>query len=250
MRDQRQSREYFDKSIAFKLETIPRNFARLKQLDAPAARAGAIERLCMKCLQLCIMQYSRGDGMEDIRPNLWKWVEARETQEQVLASLPEIDRQPDSMWMRLQLDSVYDALTMLAFARALHLAHDEMQRLIAAVGRRGQDALIDLAAQALGDTTRTASKVCAFPRVYGPLLEVWSAPESERVERLATFVNRWKAAMDPVYWSNSIKGGEGAYFGYWCFDVALTAILLQVPDAAFRSNEFYPVDLVDAARAG
>ena len=79
MRDQRQSREYFDKSIAFKLETIPRNFARLKQLDAPAARAGAIERLCMKCLQLCIMQYSRGDDMEDIRPNLWKWVEARET---------------------------------------------------------------------------------------------------------------------------------------------------------------------------
>ena len=48
--------------------------------------------------------------------------------------------------------------------------------------------------------------------------------------------------------SNSLKGAEGAYFGYWCFDIALAVMLLDIPDAALKKSAYYPADLVDAAQ--
>ena len=108
--------------------------------------------------------------------------------------------------------------------------------------------LMDVAARALGDVNRPVASECAFPRVYAPLLEVWRSAADLREARLREYAASWKKKISPIYWSNSLKGAEGAYFGYWCFDIALAVMLLDIPDAALRKSAYYPADWVDAAR--
>lgn len=148
---------------------------------------------------------------------------------------------------KLYLHDVYNSLTILSFVRALHFKPEEIKRVLAATGHVGEDALIDLAAQALGDNSRAVSPTCKYPKVYQPLLEVWQAEPAQRAVKLKTFTDQWKRKIKPIYWSSSLEGAEGAYFGYWCFDIALAAIVLDIADDAMRPNPYYPSDLVDAA---
>lgn len=148
----------------------------------------------------------------------------------------------------MTLDTVYDALTMMGFAKALHFKPEEIKRLINAIGHAGEDALIDEAARALGDAQRLVAEACKFPKVYDPLLEVWRCAPEERPAKLLAFSKVWKKKIKPIYWSDSLNGADGAYFGYWCFDVALAAIVLGLDDEKLRGNPYYPKDLVDAAK--
>ncbi|WP_234385133.1 PoNe immunity protein domain-containing protein, partial [Paracidovorax avenae] len=116
---------------------------------------------------------------------------------------------------------------MMAFAKALHFNAAEMKRLIDAIGHPGEDALIDEGARALGDAQRPIAETCKFPKVYDPLLEVWCCDPAERPAKLLAFSKVWKKKIKPIYWSDSLNGADGAYFGYWCFDVALAAIALN-----------------------
>ncbi|MBD9354554.1 DUF1911 domain-containing protein [Methylomonas sp. EbA] len=50
--------------------------------------------------------------------------------------------------------------------------------------------------------------------------------------------------MKPIYWHDSHEGAEGAYFGYWCFEAALVAMLFDIDDTAIAANPHYPADLV------
>ena len=99
-----------------------------------------------------------------------------------------------------------------------------------------------------GQCESPVASECAFPRVYAPLLEVWRSAVDLREARLREYAASWKKKISPIYWSNSLKGAEGAYFGYWCFDIALAVMLLDIPDAALRKSAYYPADWVDAAR--
>ena len=72
---------------------------------------------------------------------------------------------------------------------------------------------MDVAARALGDVNRPVASECAFPRVYAPLLEVWRSAADLREARLRECAASWKKKISPIYWSNSLKGAEGAYFG-------------------------------------
>ena len=107
---------------------------------------------------------------------------------------------------------------------------------------------IPLAARALGDAGRPVAAVCKYPKVYAPLLDVWRSAPEHRPDTLLAFAKQWKRKIKPIYWSQTLEGAEGAYFGYWCFDLALAAIVLNIPDEALRDNPYYPADLVDAAR--
>ncbi|MDA8449190.1 DUF1911 domain-containing protein [Acidovorax sp. GBBC 3332] len=164
------------------------------------------------------------------------------------AASPE-HRKIKDMYEKVTLDTVYNALTIMAFAKALKFQPDELKRVIDAIGHAGEDALIDEAARALGDVGRSVAGPCLYPKVYDPLLEVWRFDPSERSAKLLAFAKIWKKKIKPIYWSDSLNEAEDAYFGYWCFDVALAAIALDIPDQALRDNPYYPKDLVDAARA-
>ena len=248
MRDSHKTADYFADNISFATNAMLKRFQDTEQFPRIEGRPGRAHDLLAYALQIVILRYSAGDEIQAIKASVLQWVEARELQQRVLASLPP-KHEDKVMYERITLDTVYDALTMMAFGRALHFKSTEMKRLIDAIGHPGEDALIDEGARALGNVQRTVAETCKFPKVYDPLLEVWRCDPSERPAKLLAFSKVCKKKIKPVYWSDSLNGAEGAYFGYWCFDVALAAIALNIEDSSLRDNPYYPGDLVDAARA-
>lgn len=247
-RDKQKPDEYFTKWIDFTLGSLERRSGEIESLPYIPGRLGAAHNLILYALQLVVYQYSRGDSLEDIRPNIWRWVEMRELQAKVHAATPAAFRKELIMYQRVTLDTVYDALTMMAFAKALHFSSNEVGRLTNAIGHPGEDALIDEAARKLGDVGRQVSATSKFQKVYGSLLDIWKSEPTARADGLVKFGKSWKKKLRPIYWSDNLNGGDGAYFGYWAFEIALSVILLDIEDKALRANPYYPTDLVDAAR--
>ncbi|MBR0565978.1 DUF1911 domain-containing protein [Azoarcus sp. L1K30] len=248
-RDQQKEVSYFSAQIDFINGAAAKRFLDTESFPNISGRPGLVHDLAYYVLQITILRYSRGDTLETIRPALWQWVEAKEIQQRAHAGLPSELANIRQMYEKVTLDTVYDALTMLAFAAALPFKNEEMTRLIRAIGHAGEDALIDLAAHALGDAGRTVSPTCKYPKVYQPLLEVWQAEPAQRPALLQAYAKDWKRKIKPIYWSNSLNGAEGAYFGYWAFDIALTVMLLDIDDQGLLTNPYYPKDLVQHYRA-
>lgn len=249
MRDAEKSSEYFEKYTSIVKNNLDENAPIAESFHRIEGRPILSSGMCSDAFRICIMKYSKGDAIEQIRPSVWDWVTSKEIHARIVAKITPEQKGVKQMYERVQLDTVYDALTMMAFARALHFSASEMKRLFDAIGHAGEDALIDEAARALGGAERPVAQACKFPKVYDPLLEVWRCDPSERPAKLLAFSKVWKKKIKPIYWSDSLNGADGAYFGYWCFDVALAAIALDIPDEALRDNPCYPKDLVDAARA-
>ena len=246
IRDNNKDKAYFDEHIALNDAAIA------KRLDVETfpnvkGRVGRAYTLVHDAFIGCIYRFSRGDSLEDIRQHVFLWMQTKEIQQRVIANTPAEFKNICEQYTRVTLDTVYDALTMMAFSAALRFTPEETHRLLSAIGHAGKDALIDEAARALGDVNRPVASECVFPKVYAPLLEVWRSAADQREARLREYAASWKKKISPIYWSNSLKGAEGAYFGYWCFDIALAVMLLDIPDAALRKSAYYPADLVDAA---
>ncbi|ADX44588.1 Domain of unknown function DUF1911 [Paracidovorax avenae ATCC 19860] len=249
MRDSEKDFEYFTRRIEFREKLVDEKLPVAENFPRVEGRPGNASSLCMYTFQICVLRYGRGDAIEEIGPSIWRWVEAKEIESKMISQIPPERKNEKVMHERITLDTVYDALSMMAFAKALHFNAAEMKRLIDAIGHPGEDALIDEGARALGDAQRSVAATCKFPKVYDPLLEVWRCDPAERPAKLLAFSKVWKKKIKPIYWSDSLNGADGAYFGYWCFDMALAAIALNIPDEALRGNPYYPKDLVDAARA-
>ncbi|MCL2871785.1 MAG: PoNi-like cognate immunity protein [Betaproteobacteria bacterium] len=249
MRDTNKDESYFSKHIEVRERYASEMGSDyIKSLSRDEGRAGAAYSFQKDIIELIILKYGQGDAIESLRSDLWRWVEAMELQAQINYGLPTDKKNVRDMYEKVVLTTVYNALTIFAFAAALRLDATEMMRVINAIRHPGEDALIDEAARALGDSKWPVAQTCKFPKVYTPLLEVWRSPAEQRAEKLQAFGNQWKRKIRPIYWSNSLKGAEGAYFGYWCFDIALAAIVLNIDDHGLRSNPYYPADLVDYAR--
>src|SRR5690606_36020571 len=103
--------------------------------------------------------------------------------------------------------------------------------------------VLDHVALALGDTSRKPAPQSKFAKIYGGLTEVITSPPEQRSPRLKKFVESWYKKMNPIYWHNSHQDAEGAYFGYWCFEAALVAMLFGVDDTAVLDHPNYPGDL-------
>jgi hypothetical protein len=61
------------------------------------------------------------------------------------------------------------------------------------------------------------------------------------------YVEGWYKRMKQAAWHNTHKGE--AYDGYWCFEGALVAMLLNIDDSALQGHIHYPADLVNYYRA-
>ena len=249
VRDSNKDEAYFSARVAFVDKVIEEDMAVVESFPRLEGRASKSYSLCSACLKSVISRYSRGDSIESIRASVMRWIEAKEMQTRVLNSLPPELNRVRAMYEALTLAPIYDALTMMAFAKALQFSDSDMRRMIAAIGHAGEDAVLDLAATECGDVGRPIASQCKFPTPYAPLQEVWQASPESQEKLLVAYSKRWKQKIKAIYWSNSLKGAEGAYFGYWCFDIAFAAMVFNIDDTALRSSPYYPADLVAFARA-
>jgi hypothetical protein len=162
---------------------------------------------------------------------------------QATATSPQLPEKLRPMYARLDLGMLYDAFTLLAFVVALRMPADDLGKALQLIGHPGEDRILDQIAEACGEPSRVIAIQTAFPKVYGGLADVIAAPADPRATKLHAFVGAWYRRMKPIYWHDNHLAAEGAYFGYWCFEAALVAMVFSIDDAALHDHPHYPTDL-------
>jgi len=235
---------YFDRWIDFVQTTgINPRKSSIVSLPRPEGRIGRATDLWVDSVQLVIMRYSRGDSIPDMKESVMQMAELLELKQTILANV-QLEKEVRNMYERLDLGTLYEYLTLLSFVVSLRVPAKIMHQTLELIGHKGEDALLDRIAYGFGDKTRGMAPHSTFPKIYDPLLEVIAAPPEQRPDKLKRYVDGWYKKMKPIYWHDNHKGAEGAYFGYWCFEAALVAMLWKIDDSTFAEHPHYPVDLV------
>ena len=153
-RDKNKDVVYFDKYIGLIDAAIEKRLADVETFPNIEGRIGRAFTLVNDAFISCIYRFSRGDRLEEMRGSILLWIQAKEIQKRVMANSPIEFKKTCDLYARITLDTVYDALTMMAFSVALHFTPEETRRLLDAIGHAGKDALMDEAARALGNVNR------------------------------------------------------------------------------------------------
>ena len=245
LRDSRRDKFYFDKWIDFTQNTIGEWKGTIESLPRIEGKGRRTSQLYSDSMQNCIMRYSRGDSLPTMKKSVWQALEMRE---KMMCTLKEIENEKPNiskMYGKLHLYNYSDGLILLCFVLAVGGIQEDIQRTLQAFDYAGQDVLLDKIAVLLGDTVREQNTAAGlmFPKIYQRLLDVIDAPEEERPGLMKKYVEGWYASMKSAAWYNNDQGGEGAYYGYWCFEAALVVRLLKIDDSSFRDNVYYPKDM-------
>ncbi len=85
----------------------------------------------------------------------------------------------------------------------------------------------------------------SHPRPYGRLVTAVQAPPDAQPKLVGQFVQHWYNGTRKVRgWGEHLRqqraGEPLQYPGYWCFTGAALTKLLDIDDAAYRDNEYYP----------
>jgi hypothetical protein len=89
---------------------------------------------------------------------------------------------------------------------------------------------------------------CTRHLPYFKTLKIFDAPAQDRLELMREYLEDWYYASrrEPYYDSHERLGN---FKGYWSWESAAITYLLDIDDRPYRQAKFYPVDLVDFARA-
>jgi hypothetical protein len=244
VRDTHQDENYFSQYIEFYINSLPEliDKGKFNQLSVDA-KLRRCSRLWTYSFHIIAYRYSRGDALSSMRESVMQMINMLKLKHDTVTTV-EVDPKIRQMYERLDLGNLYETLALLAFIVALRFSTQEILTVFHWIGHAGEDALLDYIAHGFGDKTRSLAPHSKFPKIYGPLLEVIAAPVEQRPAKLHKYVEGWYKKMKPIYWHDNHKGAEGAYFGYWCFEAALVAMLWQIDDAAVTEHPHYPADLV------
>ena len=110
----------------------------------------------------------------------------------------------------------------------------------------GKDAIWERMIAHLGVTGRPPVQKVQWPEAYDALNACFTPYEGNRPALLKIFVDAWYKEMgkgDSV-WVGWHKNKHDIYFGYWCFEAAGVAKMLNIDDSALKDHPHYPYDLV------
>ncbi len=104
------------------------------------------------------------------------------------------------------------------------------------------DALINKMVKHLGYPGQDQTDHLLWPEAYRPLYACFEQRDAYPQQQLESFMAGWYPAMRDTYWHNSHTGRHDTYFGYWCFEAAAVAKMLDIDDAALKDHPNYPYD--------
>jgi hypothetical protein len=146
-----------------------------------------------------------------MRDSVAKFEEMLELKHATLASV-KLEAEVREMRERLDLGTLYESLTLLAFVVSLRFPKKNVDHALNLIGHPGEDALSDHVARALGDESRSIAPKCKFPSIYAPLVEIIVSPAEQRIHQLVNYVEGWYKRMKPIYWYDNHKGAERRLF--------------------------------------
>lgn len=238
-RDPLMDQAYFDRRVPAEVEGIAKSEARLGQPSKGTAedRATYAYSIFRRRYQLLILRYSRGEEIAAVAEGFPAVIESWERYLKMEGH--------QETALDQDINDYVCALWLVSLAIIFAVKKDVFERLLACIGRPGQDALLErlIATRLPG---RPAAAGLLFAKPYEALLQAIDAAPAEQVTLFKKFLKAWYPAMGSLdaYWHNSHKGpGGGGYFGYWCIEAAGVVAAFKIDDSEFRDTPYYPKDL-------
>ncbi len=193
---------------------------------------------------IAIAQYSVGDPIPDVRSAIIYCIDALG----VFVNLGEQDQEHflygDGGGYSGGLDKWY---RLLAWCILFDLPRDKTDIVLDYLSlqmrnpEQATDALANKMVKALGYPGQDETDHLLWPDAYEPLYQCFKK-ESYRNEQLKVFMTQWYKKMGDTYWYNNHKSRQDTYFGYWCFEAAAVAKILDIDDSELKDHPNYPYD--------
>lgn len=89
---------------------------------------------------------------------------------------------------------------------------------------------------------------CTRHLPYFKTIKIFDAPAEERPSLLKDYLAEWYHASrrEPYFDSHKI---DSSFLGYWAWEAAAIAVVLDIDDTSLKGTKFYPYDLVAYARS-
>jgi hypothetical protein len=253
VRDPERDRAYWDKVIAFDDQAHREDLA--EHFDPRVIKKGmSIESVFHYSWQALIERYSRGDDIAALGPIVAQCQADLDLRRRTLDAEPNPETR--KMWDNLGITDYYTYCAIFAFMVALHWPPGLISRTLSYIKDWQKSAVFmlvyDYANNTLGARHKPTSGLWHEDdvRTYEFLTKVLVAEPEQRAECLVTYMKKWRNKTKALPWSDNLNGAEGAYFGYWAFEAALVAMILDIDDSALQDNRYYPVDLTAFFRIG
>lgn len=135
-------------------------------------------------------------------------------------------------------DSVYDVIDALSLGVLFESSKAEFLPALEAIVERftSQDGLIHFLIRRLQEqeADKLPSQLAYFNRL---------TKEDDKAAVLALELSQWYQHHKGAHWYNSHNSKNSTYCGYWCFEIAALAKILEIDDTPFALNPYYPYDL-------
>lgn len=194
-------------------------------------------------------RYSRGDSATELRATFDSWLDyaeraAIEKAKPVGAELRAAQDIPNGV-----LPMYVSRLWLVSLAHVFVVDDATFARVVEAVRPLLADRLVS-SLVAVRDPQVPVAEDDWHPKRFGALADVFSLPDEKRPAAIGTYLDRWYPRMRGLEWWDGHKYlSKVHYVGYWSFESAGVVAALGVDDASFRGNEYYPAELIPAARA-
>ena len=260
-RDTRKSADYFKNLLPQYIEGIENLTLALEDgsMPLPDEQTKVANDLFELQLMYSIASYSSGELLDALKPKVGKILESRKIFLVKASTLPQRQQIYRQQFERItgddEIDGIHpisryiNSLWWLSLAVATKQSKEHCLEILACIGNRGEDALLDKIAITLGDeNTAQASSLC-FPHLYRPLLKVFEEAPGKRIELLKIFLDDWYSSCWQSAWynnhskENEEEGNWDFYFGYWSLEAVLIVNLLNIDDSEIKKHWHYPADL-------
>ena len=94
------------------------------------------------------------------------------------------------------------------------------------------------------DEKQTHADKLAFPKLYKGLFKLTQISDAQEAKKaLKDYIEKWyNLNKDAPWYNNHLK--KNCYRGYWAWEVAAVAKIMNIDDSNLKDNPYYPYDMV------
>lgn len=226
IRDKLRNREYFDLYIEEERDDINWYCNKLNKGEVTEDRILPVKKGILSAKINCIIaQYSRGDSVHHL-----------------MKSFDEIFHDFKELGAKGVTHTYSENLRIVSLSVLFDITKEKICDFNGMT--LYQDSLMNFLIN--GEMTDEISKENLQRKDYSMLYElIFMADKEKQSEQLKTFVNDiWYKTNDEMGWYEAHKETKvNIYNGYWCFEAAAVAKLLNIPDDNLKDSQYYPYDL-------
>lgn len=224
LRDSKRSKDYFDNYIIKEYSRVTKYNEWLENGKVAEERIlPVIDGRGRLKLNIVIAKYSRGDEIASLRNDFLDFT----------TDFFSLDNERFFSYTR--------NLEILSIAVLLDMPLDLIQRIEKRNYQR--DGLTEFL---VNGTQNLSMKSVSFPKGWQALFDiVFLADKMQQQEQLKRYINNvWAVINEEEGAFESHKNMKvNSYKGYWCFEAAAVAKLLDIPDENLKDSQYYPYDL-------